>query len=116
MSTQKSILIVAAERGLGLGLAGQFFDRGWSVVGTARTTADDINALTHVGRSDPQRLIVEYIDVTDAQVIPSFETALNGLNSITRTSGLSFGLSLRLFRLWWSGAGAASLCSGAFSA
>ncbi len=76
MSTPKSILIVAAERGLGLGLAGQFFDRGWSVLGTARTISDDINALKQIGRSDPQRLTIEYIDVTDAQAILSFETAL----------------------------------------
>ncbi len=76
MTKQKSILIVAAERGLGLGLAQQFFDRGWSVLGTARSASDDIDALQRVGASDPQRLSVEYIDVTDAQAIPSFETAL----------------------------------------
>ncbi len=76
MPKQKSILIVAAERGLGLGLAGQFFDRGWSVIGTASTTYDDIAALRDVGIRDPQRLSIEYIDVTDLEAIPSFETAL----------------------------------------
>ncbi len=58
MSKQKSILIVAAERGLGLGLVAQFFDRGWSIVGTARMTSDDVDALRQVGRNNPQSLTV----------------------------------------------------------
>ena len=61
----KSILIVAAERGLGLGLARQFFDRGWSVTGTARAGADTTE-LEGVGAADPARLSRGEIDVTDA--------------------------------------------------
>lgn len=67
----KSILIVAAERGLGLGLAGEFFRRGWSVTGTARPGAD-IGALEAVGASDPARLSTARIDVTDAGGIAPF--------------------------------------------
>ena len=66
----KSILIAAAERGLGLGLAGQFFKRGWSVTGTARAgvNAGDLEVL---GADDPSRLSVANIDVTDAgQILP----------------------------------------------
>lgn len=71
----KSILIVAAERGLGLGLAGQFFARGWDVVGTARAGADtsDLRAL---GEPDPSRLTIGTIDVTDAEQIEPFEAFL----------------------------------------
>ena len=76
MPKQKSILIVAAERGLGLGLAGQFFDRRWSIVGTARTNSDDMAALHDAGKSDPERLSIEYIDVTDAEAIPSSEIGI----------------------------------------
>ncbi|TCP29201.1 SDR family oxidoreductase [Sphingomonas sp. BK235] len=67
----KSILIVAAERGLGLGLAQQFFDRGWSVVGTARPAADAAD-LEGVGAADPARLSVATIDVTQADAIAPF--------------------------------------------
>lgn len=71
----KSILIVAAERGLGLGLAQQFFNRGWTVVGTARQGAD-IGELQRVGEGDPQRLATALIDVTDADQIEPFLASL----------------------------------------
>ncbi len=71
----KSILIVAAERGLGLGLAGQFLGRGWSVVGTARTGADT-SALRALGAPDPARLATGAIDVTDSGQIGPFEAWL----------------------------------------
>lgn len=60
-----SILIVAADRGLGLGLADQFFARGWAVTGTARPDADT-GDLEAVGADDPDRLSLGEIDVTDA--------------------------------------------------
>lgn len=71
----KSILIVAAERGLGLGLAQQFFDRGWSVVGTARQ-GTDIGDLQRIGESDPQRLATAFVDVTNADQIEPFLASL----------------------------------------
>ena len=67
----KSILIVAAERGLGLGLADQFFGRGWRVTGTARPNAD-IRDLQAIGARDPSRLSIATIDVTDADRISPF--------------------------------------------
>ena len=76
MSDQKSILIVAAERGLGLGLAQQFFERGWNVVGTARQPEDTVDALRAVGESDPSRLGIEYVDVTEAEAFPSFKATI----------------------------------------
>ncbi len=60
----KSILIVGAERGLGLGLAAEFFQRGWHVTGTARPGADT-HELVAVGSGDPGRLSTATIDVTD---------------------------------------------------
>jgi len=71
----KSILIVAAERGLGLGLAEQFFNRGWNVVGTARP-GTDVDELRRVGATDPDRLTVATIDVTDAAHIAPFQASL----------------------------------------
>ncbi len=75
--SQQSILIVAAERGLGLGLAEQFFGRGWAVVGTAREGANT-DALRHVGTADPARLSVGYIDVTEAGQIGPLLASLGG--------------------------------------
>ena len=73
--SQQSILIVAAERGLGLGLAEQFFGRGWSVLGTAREGANT-DALRNVGTADPARLSVGYIDVTETGQIGPFLASL----------------------------------------
>lgn len=64
----RSILIVAAERGLGLGLADQFFQRGWAVTGTARI-GDDTSELAKMGAADPARLAICRIDVADAAAI-----------------------------------------------
>jgi NAD(P)-dependent dehydrogenase (short-subunit alcohol dehydrogenase family) len=57
----QSILIVGAERGLGLGLAQTLNARGWSVTGTAREGADT-KALGSVAK-------VAHIDVTKADQI-----------------------------------------------
>lgn len=70
-----SILIVAAERGLGLGLARQFFARGWHVTGTARRGAD-VAELRAIGDMDPRRLAVATIDVTRPEEIPDFLATL----------------------------------------
>ena len=71
----KSILIVAAERGLGLGLAQQFFKRGWDVVGTSRPGAK-VDELRKVGATDPDRMAIGTIDVTDAAQIEPFLASL----------------------------------------
>ncbi len=73
----KTILIIAAERGLGLGLARQFLDRGWSVTGTARPGADTRD-LQQAGAADPARLTLAEIDVTVADQIEPLLTALAG--------------------------------------
>ena len=73
----KSILVVAAERGLGLGLAQEFFSRGWSVTGSARPGADT-GEFEAIGREDPSRLALARIDVADASQIEPFLASLNG--------------------------------------
>lgn len=70
-----SILIIAAERGLGLGLAREFFRRGWRVTGTARPGADT-GELEAVGRGDSSRLSLASIDVTEAGQIEPFLASL----------------------------------------
>lgn len=53
----KHVLIVGASRGIGLGLAKEFKDRGWDVTGTERSQSDELHSLDGV--------TVETLDVTD---------------------------------------------------
>ena len=39
MTASRSILIIGASRGLGLGLAGEFAAQGWAVTATVRSAA-----------------------------------------------------------------------------
>jgi NAD(P)-dependent dehydrogenase (short-subunit alcohol dehydrogenase family) len=65
-----SILIIGAERGLGLGLAQTLNAQGWEVTGTARAGADTL-ALKSVAR-------VAHIDVTQADQIEPFCAEIGG--------------------------------------
>lgn len=69
-----SILLIGAERGLGLGLARQFLDRGWTVVATA-LPGTDTRDLVLAGDAHPHRLDILPLDVTDPDTGP-FEAAL----------------------------------------
>ncbi|MBX7528426.1 SDR family NAD(P)-dependent oxidoreductase [Qipengyuania vesicularis] len=51
------VLIVGASRGIGLGLAKEFKERGWEVTGTERSKSDELHALEGVS--------VQTLDVTD---------------------------------------------------
>ena len=53
----KHVLIVGASRGIGLGLAKEFKERGWEVTGTERSSSDELHALEGVS--------VRTLDVTD---------------------------------------------------
>lgn len=69
-----SILLIGAERGLGLGLAHQFLDRGWDVVATA-LPGSDTNALSAARDTCPDRLNIVLLDVTSSDT-QAFETSL----------------------------------------
>ena len=62
-----SILLVGASRGLGHAMAGEFADRGWTVLGTARSTGG--TPLHELAHRHPERVFVETLDVTDAEQI-----------------------------------------------
>ncbi|UOR16356.1 SDR family NAD(P)-dependent oxidoreductase [Qipengyuania aquimaris] len=53
----KHVLIVGASRGIGLGLAKEFKERGWDVTGTERSQSDELHSLDGVA--------VATLDVTD---------------------------------------------------
>ncbi len=63
-----SILIIGAERGLGLGLAQTLNSQGWSVTGTSRVGADT-TALAQVAR-------VAHVDVTQVDQIEPLRTSI----------------------------------------
>jgi len=52
----KSILIVGASRGIGLGLAREFAERGWKVFATERSRSDDLHNLAE-GREGAIRIL-----------------------------------------------------------
>lgn len=76
-STEPTILIVGASRGLGHAMAAEFLARGWHVVGTVRnpTTRTPLHDLAdeHPGRVD-----VEVLDITDASQLASLRERLSG--------------------------------------
>ena len=67
----KTILIVGASRGIGLGLAHEFKARGWNVIATERSHSDDLHALEGVQ--------IETMDVTDPASFAGFDTPLDAL-------------------------------------
>lgn len=76
MQANESILIVGAERGLGLGLVEQFLDRGWRVHGTARQGEDTGDLMTLGGRY-AGRLGISQVDVTRPQEFDDLVAALD---------------------------------------
>ena len=67
----KTILIVGASRGIGLGLAKEFADRGWDVIGTERDRSDDLHGLDGVR--------IETMDVTEPGTYESFDTEVDAV-------------------------------------
>ena len=69
---QKTVLIVGASRGLGLGLAKQFSSEGWQVIATVRNS-QQADALSQI----PQ-VSVETLEMTDATSIEVLVERLEG--------------------------------------
>ena len=67
----KTILIVGASRGIGLGLAKEFKARGWEVIATERSRSDDLHAVDGVR--------VETMDVTDPKTFEGFDTEVDAV-------------------------------------
>jgi len=58
----KNILIIGASRGIGLGLAGEFANRGWTVHASQRSPSD---ALAEAAQNSQGRINIVQADVTD---------------------------------------------------
>jgi NAD(P)-dependent dehydrogenase (short-subunit alcohol dehydrogenase family) len=69
---QKTVLVIGASRGLGLGLAKQFSSEGWQVIATVRNSqqADALNQIPRVS--------VETLDMNDAASVEALAKRLEG--------------------------------------
>ncbi|MEO6849522.1 MAG: SDR family NAD(P)-dependent oxidoreductase [Mucilaginibacter sp.] len=73
----KRIIIIGAEIGLGLGLAVEFFDRGYHVTATCRK-GDNYSNLKAIGNADPSRLAIKFVDIADNNSVTELEGSLTG--------------------------------------
>ena len=75
MTKSKTILIVGALRGLGLGLVRAYLDAGWSVIATSRGNDAPLRDLA---ASAGSKLQLETLDVTDAAGLAALKQKLAG--------------------------------------
>ena len=73
----KTVVIIGASRGLGLGLAREFACRGWRVTATARSAATASELADAVAASDG-RIAVEEVDIDRAESIDALAAQLAG--------------------------------------
>ena len=73
----KTILLAGASRGLGLGLAGEFLNRGWRVIATARAPAK-ADGLSKLLAKHGDRLTVEQLDVASRESGAALAMRLGG--------------------------------------
>lgn len=81
MADGKSILILGASRGIGLGLAREFARRGWQVVASERTRSDALHALGGVD--------VVTADVTDPDSYADLDLVDGSLDAAIVNAGIS---------------------------
>ena len=71
-----AILLIGASRGIGLAMAAEFLQRGWSVVGTVRGQAR--TGLHELADVQPDRLAVESVDITQIDQLHALRERLAG--------------------------------------
>lgn len=81
MADDKSILIIGASRGLGLGLAQEFAKRGWRVTATERSRSEALHAVGGVA--------VKTADVTDPASYADLATDSEAFDAVFVNAGIS---------------------------
>lgn len=81
MTVGKSILILGASRGIGLGLAKEFAARGWQVIASERSRGDDLHALEGVD--------VVTADVTDPDSYADLDVTDGSLDVVLVNAGIT---------------------------
>ena len=72
-----TILLIGASRGLGLGLAAEFLQRGWAVLATVRASSAR-TPLRELADASPGRLEVETLDVNQPDQVAALRQRLAG--------------------------------------
>ena len=75
MDQTGTALVVGASRGLGLALAAEWLDRGWRVIATQRGPSP---ALDGLARRFPDRLVIETVDIAEAEAVRALRERLGG--------------------------------------
>ena len=76
MSNGKTVLLIGASRGLGLGLAGELARRGWQVIATARDPAKATELAALAERTG--RVEIEKLDMDDVGQLEALATRIAG--------------------------------------
>lgn len=87
----KNMVIIGAERGLGLGLTEQMLLRGWRVTATARD-GTDWSGLQALDRRFPTMLAIDTVDVTDAAQSRAFADGLRARGEVMDVVFLNAGI------------------------
>lgn len=69
----KTIVIIGASRGLGLGLAKEFASRGWKVIATERSKGEDLHELA----DQEDSITIATVDVTDPSTFENVGSKLS---------------------------------------
>lgn len=72
-----TLLLIAASRGLGLAMAGEFLKKGWNVVSTVRAGSTRTK-LHDLADQHPGRLEIETLDITEPAQITALRQRLSG--------------------------------------
>ena len=79
----KTVLILGASRGIGLGLAREFLERGWKVVASERDRSDDLHAL------EGEKLRIVTADVTKPESYADLGLSDSSVDVIIVNAGIT---------------------------
>ncbi|TMM48034.1 SDR family NAD(P)-dependent oxidoreductase [Qipengyuania marisflavi] len=80
----KTILIIGASRGIGLGLTREFGGRGWRVIASERSRSADLHAL-----SEGKDVTVITVDMSDPASFTGLDLADGSLDAIVLNAGIT---------------------------
>jgi NAD(P)-dependent dehydrogenase (short-subunit alcohol dehydrogenase family) len=78
MTSSKTVIVLGASRGIGLGLVKEYLSRGWKVIATQRGSSTD-SALMSLVSGAAGSLTVENVDVNEPAQITAFSEKLAGI-------------------------------------
>lgn len=75
-SSQPTVLIVGASRGLGLAMAAEFIEKGWHIIGTVRGTTRSL--LHELADEHPGSIEIEQLDICVPEQLAALRQRLSG--------------------------------------